>query len=91
MEPTNQNERQPFASVADFKVACQQDKKHFPETAGRLVSILIKQGHGAILADIIKNLSPVTGRPPCVRPNNSREVERMTRNLSKLRIDGGIL
>jgi len=90
MEPTNQNERQPITSTADFKVACKNAKKHLPETVMRLVSILIKQGHGAILADAIQHLSTDTG-VKCVRPNNSREVERMTRNLSKLRINGGIL
>jgi hypothetical protein len=70
----------PIANTKDFKDACKQAKKHLPETVMRLVSILIKQGHGAILADAIQHLSTDTG-VKCVKPNNAREVERWTARL----------
>lgn len=90
MEPTNKNERLTFTSTADFKVACKQAKKIEPGTWAQVVTALIKTGHGDALNDIIPLLSTDRGRK-LVRPNNAREVEVMTRNLSKLRIDGGIL
>lgn len=70
-----------ITSAKDFKEACKQAKKHLPETVMRLVSILIKQGHGVILADAIQHLSTDTG-VRVVKPNNAREVERMTAALS---------
>jgi hypothetical protein len=68
-------------SAADFKKACKEAKKHTPETWMRIVGILAKQGHGAILAEAIQHLSTDTGIR-IVKPNNAREVERMTAALS---------
>jgi hypothetical protein len=70
----------PITNAREFKEAVTAARKHQPETVGRLVSILCKLGHGAILADAIHHLSTDTGER-VVKPNNAREVERMTDSL----------
>jgi len=70
-----------ITSSSEFKEAVKAAKKHQPETVARLVSILCKLGHGAILAEVIPHLSKDTGKR-IVKPNNAREVERMTAALS---------
>jgi hypothetical protein len=70
-----------ITNAKQFKDAVKAAGKHQPETVARLVGILCKLGHGAILADAIPHLSTDTGER-IVKPNNAREVERMTTFLS---------
>lgn len=81
---SSSNARQVFASAADFKAACKAAKKIEPGTWAQLAAALIESGHGDALNDVIPLLATDRGRK-LVRPNNAREVEKMTENLSRLR------
>ena len=70
-----------ITNAKQFKDAVKSAGKHQPETVARLVGILCKLGHGDILASAIPHLSTDTGKR-IVKPNNAREVERMTAALS---------
>lgn len=85
-ESSSNQPRRTFTSAADFKAACKDAKRIEPGTWSQVVTALIRTGHGDALNDIIPLLSTDRGRK-LVRPNNAREVERMTRNLSKLNLD----
>lgn len=63
-------------SLTDFKAAFEAAGRQRPETWERLVSLLIKAGHGAALAEIIPNLSKKSARPVS-RPNFTKDTERM--------------
>jgi hypothetical protein len=81
MTTTNENSgRRTFTSAKDFTAACAADKKLLPGTWAQLAACLIKAGHGDALNDVIPLLSTDTGIK-VVRPNNAREVERMTASL----------
>lgn len=73
-----------FTTTAEFKAAIKAAKRHAPGTWEQLATLLIRAGHASALADVLPHLVRDSGRPPLVRPNNAREVERLMKYAGRM-------